>query len=406
MSGTWWPPSGKRKVRAPRRARTPTYLPRLEVLEDRTVLATLVVSPGGVVPLPAPPTDPVGVFDPATQTWFLRNDNSAGPPDAGQFAYGTATSLPVAGHWDGPGADTIGVFDKATATWFLRNDNSAGPPDAGQFQYGGIGWLPVTGDWQGSGLTGIGAFDPTTATWYLRNEPDAGAPDAGQFQYGVAGGIPVVGDWTGTGQLGIGVFDPATATWYLRSELNAGPPDAGVFQYGGAGSQAIAGDWTGAGHAGIGVFDPSTATFYLRTEPNAGAPDAGQFAFGGQGSLAVAGFFPPVLAGPQPQILGIVGLTDAPSSNFRLTAITANSFTWVGLPNKQGGQSFILTLNPPPAANQVSGGLVINGSGVTFLGKGGGIVATLVGLNPFRNAHQTGLVSNWQTFPVPTWFFQ
>jgi hypothetical protein len=242
----------------------------------------------------------VGVFDPASATWYLRSSAGPGAPDAGQFRFGGAGWFPVTGDWSGSGHSGVGVFDPVSATWYLRNEDSAGAPDAGQFQYGGVGWLPVTGDWQGSGHSGIGAFDPATATWYLRNETSAGAPDAGQFQYGVAGGIPVVGDWTGSGHLGIGVFDPATATWYLRSSPSAGAPDVGVFQFGGAGWRAVAGDWAGTGHAGIGVFDPSTATWYLRSAPNPGAPDAGQFQYGGAGWLPVAGAFAPAGAGASP----------------------------------------------------------------------------------------------------------
>ncbi len=243
---------------------------------------------------PPPPVrvNTVGVFDPTTGNWYLRSANSAGLPDAGQFRYGFAGTLPVVGDWDGRGADGIGVFDPSNARWYLRFTASAGAPDAGTFLYGAAGWESVTGDWHNSGHTGIGAYDPVSATWYLHNDPDAGPPDAGQFAYGVAGGIPVVGDWTGTGHLGIGVFDPTTATWYLRSSLTAGAPDVGVFRFGGIGWRPVVADWTGAGHTGIGVFDPSTATFYLRTEPNAGLPDAGQFAFGGHGFLPVAGFFP------------------------------------------------------------------------------------------------------------------
>ncbi|HZY83519.1 MAG TPA: right-handed parallel beta-helix repeat-containing protein [Gemmataceae bacterium] len=259
-------------------------------VDNQTSTATITVT-SPVIPVRKAAT--VGVFDQATQTWYLRGSNSAGPPAAGQFRYGTATSVPVSGNWTGS-ADTIGVFDQNTFTWFLRNEDSAGPPDAGQFQFGGQGWLPVTGDWNNSGHTGVGAFDPATQTWYLRNEANAGPPDAGQFRFGVAGGIPVVGDWTGTGHLGIGIFDPATATWYLRSTASAGLPDVGVFRYGGIGWRPVAGDWTGAGHAGIGAFDPSTAVFSLRTEPTAGPPDAGQFAFGGQHFEPVAGLFPPL----------------------------------------------------------------------------------------------------------------
>jgi hypothetical protein len=250
-------------------------------------------SPAVALAVHAPQT--IGVFDPATATWYLRSSNSAGAPDAGQFQYGPVGSVPVTGNWSGAGPGGIGAFDPATATWFLRNEDGAGAPDAGVFQYGGTGFVPFTGDWNNSGHTGVGVFDPTTATWFLRNEPNAGPPDAGAFRYGVTGGIPVVGDWTGTGHLGIGIFDPATATWFLRSSATAGAPDVGVFRYGGVGFRAVAGDWTGAGHAGIGAFDPISATFFLRNEPSAGAPDAGQFAFGGAGFLPVVGTFPPLV---------------------------------------------------------------------------------------------------------------
>jgi hypothetical protein len=240
-------------------------------------------------PPPPPPVQTVGVFDPVTATWYLRSANSAGPPDAGQFAYGGAGCVPVTGDWAGNGTEGVGAFDPSTATWYLRNDLSAGPPDAGQFQFGGAGWVPVTGDWSNSGHTGVGAFDPTTATWYLRNEDSAGPPDAGQFAFGGAGWQPLVGDWAGSGHLGVGVFDPSTGTFYLRNSLGAGAPDF-VFQFGGAFTRAVAGDWSGSGHTGVGVFDPVTATFYLRNTPSAGAPDF-QFAYGGQFFTPVVGDF-------------------------------------------------------------------------------------------------------------------
>jgi hypothetical protein len=77
-------------------------------------------------------------------------------------------------------------------TWYLRNEDSAGAPDAGVFQYGGGGWVPVVGDWSGSGQVGIGAFDPKTATWYLRSSLSSGWSDAGVFAYGGGGWQPVV----------------------------------------------------------------------------------------------------------------------------------------------------------------------------------------------------------------------
>jgi hypothetical protein len=241
-----------------------------------------------------------GVFDPTTATWYLRGSNSAGAPDAGQFAFGAPGWVPVVGDWDGNGTTTVGVFDPATATWYLRNENSAGAPDAGRFQFGAPGWVPVVGDWTGSGKTGIGVFDPSTGTFYLRNEASAGSPDAGRFAYGAPGWVPLAGDWTGSDKTGIGVFDPGTSTFYLRNEASSGTPDAGRFAFGAPGWVPLAGDWTGSGHSGIGVFDPGSATFYLRNETSAGAPDAGQFAYGAPGWRPVVGNFAVVSSAPAP----------------------------------------------------------------------------------------------------------
>jgi len=46
------------------------------------------------------------------------------------------------------------VFDPSTAIWYLRNEASAGAPDAGQFAYGGAGWLPVAGAFAAQGVAG------------------------------------------------------------------------------------------------------------------------------------------------------------------------------------------------------------------------------------------------------------
>jgi hypothetical protein len=217
--------------------------------DDDLAANGLIVDPGG----PAVTVGPgrggpqtVGAFDPSTATWYLRGGTGSGPPDAGQFAFGGAGWQPVLGDWDGDGTATVGAVDGTgasdprSAVWYLRNENSAGPPDAGQFQYGVVGGVPVVGDWGGAGHLGVGVFDPQTFTWYLRNELSAGPPDAGVFQYGGVGWRPVVGDWAGSGHTGVGAFDPTTGTWYLRSEASAGAPDAGQFAYGGQGWLPVA----------------------------------------------------------------------------------------------------------------------------------------------------------------------
>jgi hypothetical protein len=231
----------------------------------------------------------VGTFDPTTATWYLRNENGSGAPDAGSFSYGAPGWIPVMGDWDGNGTQTIGVFDPSTATWYLRNENSAGAPDAGVFQFGQPGDIPVVGDWNGTGRTGIGVYDPTTGVWTLRNEASAGPADAGTFQYGAPGWVPLTGDWNNSGHTGIGVFDSATATFYLRNEANAGAPDAGAIAYGVPGWTPVVGDWNGDGSTTIGVVDPTTGTWYLRNENSPGVPDAGVFAYGLGGWTPVTG---------------------------------------------------------------------------------------------------------------------
>jgi len=67
-------------------------------------------------------------------------------------------------------AVSVGAFDPSTATWYLRSANTAGPPDAGQFAFGGAGWLPVVGHFAApsqpllaAGGEGAGGADPLSA---------------------------------------------------------------------------------------------------------------------------------------------------------------------------------------------------------------------------------------------------
>jgi V8-like Glu-specific endopeptidase len=231
----------------------------------------------------------VGGFDPATATWYLRNEEGGGGADAGTFQFGNPGWVPVTGDWLGTGRTGIGGFDPATATWYLRSSAGQGPPDVGVFQYGAPGWVPVVGDWTGSGHAGIGAFDPATATWYLRNEAGPGAPDAGVFQYGAPGWVPVAGNWDGGAASHVGAFDPATATWYLRNENGGGAPDAGAFAFGAPGWRPVVGRWDGGRAATVGVINPATSTWYLRNVIGNGAPTTPPFAFGGTGWVGVVG---------------------------------------------------------------------------------------------------------------------
>src|SRR5205823_3931719 len=135
------------------------------------------------------------------------NSNTVGRPDIGPFGYGAPGWVAVVGDWNGDGTTTIGVVDPTTMIWHLRNSNSAGTPDITPFQHRGPRWIPVTGDWNRTGHTGIGVYN---GGWYLRNEDNAGFPDISPFAYGLVGWTPVAGTWTSSTQALLAAGGPGT----------------------------------------------------------------------------------------------------------------------------------------------------------------------------------------------------
>lgn len=136
----------------------------------------------------------IGVFNPLNANWYLRNELSSGPPDANPgsvpFAYGAAGWQPVVGDWTGTGLSGIGVVNPATATWYLRNTISSGPPDIAPFAYGAPGWTGVVGTWQSPGLPRLAAAGkPTAATTPLLTNADLHTAFAGALARLRADGI-------------------------------------------------------------------------------------------------------------------------------------------------------------------------------------------------------------------------
>jgi parallel beta-helix repeat protein len=198
--------------------------------------------------------DTIGLYNPATGFFYLHNSNTTGVGDI-TFFYGATGQgwMPVVGDWTGKTSsagfpiDTIGLYDPKTCTWYLRNELTTGVADI-TIGYGppGAGWLPLVGDWDGNGTTTVGLYNPATGYFYLRNSNTTGAGDI-TFFYGDPSKdwIPVAGDWTGVGHDSIGMYDPATGTWYLRNALSTGVADL-TFGFGavGAGWLPVVGDWT------------------------------------------------------------------------------------------------------------------------------------------------------------------
>ncbi|HLL69459.1 MAG TPA: hypothetical protein VK453_27635 [Micromonosporaceae bacterium] len=256
--------------------------------------------------------DTVGLFDPVSATWFLRNANTAGRPDL-CFRYGSPGVAPVVGDWDGDGTDTVGVVRRTagvdTWRWILKNSNTAGGGDV-DFRYGHRDNAPITGDWDGDGDTNIGVVETgvTHLRWHLRRA-NSGGGDSWDFLYGRSGAggtpsdSPVVGDWDGNGTDTVGVIRWAAVRadeWNLRNANTPGYADI-VFRYGSiphyenepqyTGAHMVVGDWNGDGRDDPGtvgwvrVDDPTTpsvellAQWGLRYDTSTG-PDDRKFGYG------------------------------------------------------------------------------------------------------------------------------
>lgn len=176
----------------------------------------------------------LGLYDPATGSFFLRNTVDEGLADV-IVGFGPAGAMPVSGDWTGSRSHKIGVYAPTTGQWFLRYANSSGPADE-SFSFGppNAGWLPIVGDWDGDGRDSVGLYDPETGAWHLRGGSPDGRSDH-SFTFCPAGGLPIAGDWNGDGRDSIGVYVPDWGMWILRNANSDGPADA-TFIYRGKGA--------------------------------------------------------------------------------------------------------------------------------------------------------------------------
>ena len=236
----------------------------------------------------------IGLYDPVTGIFYLRNSNSGGSADAA-FRYGPTNTdwTPLAGDWDGDGTETVGLYNPKVGLFHLKNSHSSGMADATfGFDPANVDLMPLAGDWDGNTITTVGLYDPVTSIFYLRNSNSDGSADV-SFRYGPAGAgwIPLAGDWDGDGTETVGLYDPVTSTFYLRNSNSGGNADT-TFRYGPAGTGWIplVGDWDGDGTETVGLYDPVTSIFYLRNSNSGGNADT-TFRYGpaGTGWIPLAG---------------------------------------------------------------------------------------------------------------------
>lgn len=146
----------------------------------------------------SPSCDSVGVFINNTATFNLKRPGFSDLI----FNYGTPNNglIPITGDFDGDGIVTIGLYDPATSIFYLKNSNSSGPADL-VFLYGGPnrGFLPIVGDFNGDGIDTVGLYEVPTSIFYLRNSNTEGFADLTfRFPKQLAPfeeKYPIVGNW-------------------------------------------------------------------------------------------------------------------------------------------------------------------------------------------------------------------
>ena len=178
------------------------------------LLFVVVAVPVGAQPLAAsergvliPPVslsaDSVGLFDPVSALWYLRDASGA----TTSFAFGETGALPLFGDWDGDGVDTPGIYRPADGLVAFRNSNSSGVPNRAFFLPARA--IVVAADTDGDGRDEI---------WTLHGD---GWRADGRLAVGpVAGGYPrpVAGDFDGDGRATLAFFDRWNGEFLLPGE--------------------------------------------------------------------------------------------------------------------------------------------------------------------------------------------
>jgi hypothetical protein len=235
------------------------------------------------------PIHTVGLVDPATGQWHLRNQVGA----VTTFFYGNPGDVPFMGDWDCDGIDTPGLFRQSDAFAYLRNSNSQGIADI-RFFFGNPSDIPLAGDFDGDGCDSLSIYRPSEQRFYIINELGANNGGLGaaefSFLFGNPGDKPFTGDFDGDGIDEVGLHRESTGFVYYRNTLTTGIADNEFF-FGNPGDRFVTGDWGIVdGTDTPGLFRPGTITFYFRHTNTQGNADS-QFAFGIPTWLPVAGNF-------------------------------------------------------------------------------------------------------------------
>lgn len=210
-------------------------------------------------------------------TWVFRARDNAGNTVPGfPRAYGDASkTVPLLGDWDGDGTFSPGIADASPASnpgqWVFRAINTNGTTAAGfPRAFGSTSSKPLVGDWDGDGTFSPGLAEPGPASnpheWVFRAINLNGTAAAGfPRAFGLKTTTPLVGDWDGDRKFSPGIAEPGPSTnpnqWVFRAINTNGAGAAGFPRaYGAKTTTPLVGDWDGDGTYSPGVAEPGPST--------------------------------------------------------------------------------------------------------------------------------------------------
>ena len=243
----------------------------------------------------------VGLVDPTTGIWHLRNRNG----DPAVFYYGNPGDYPMMGDWNCDGIDTPGLYRQSDGFVYLRNSNSQGIANI-RFFFGNPGDIPLAGDFNGNGCDTVSIYRPSEGRVFIINKlgQNEGGLGAAEYSYyfGNPGDKPFVGDFNGDGIDTVGLHRESTGFVYFRNSNTQGFAEFQFF-FGDPGDRLVAGDWTGDGKDTPALFRPSNRTIYLRYTNTAGFADE-SYTWGNSPYVPVSGNFGTLSSGVNVNLFG------------------------------------------------------------------------------------------------------
>ncbi len=267
----------------------------------------------------------LGIYDPATQRWYVRSLTSAVPiywgrqfgekgavpapvrstvsptvslatflassgswrilppaMEAGSLQTGAdpiSPGVPVPGYYFDPSIENMAIYEGSTGAWRIQDDLG----NTRVFQWGFPGAIPVPGDYTGNGRTDLAVYH--AGRWYIQPLGTASFV----HNWGFPGAVPVPGDYLGDSRHDLAVYEASTGNWWIQSLDGSG----GAFRnWGFPGAAPLSGDYSGNGKADLIVY--SNGRWYIQSLTGAILENGANWGFPGTvprlvapGSLAV-----------------------------------------------------------------------------------------------------------------------